>query len=166
MASVYLILGSNLGNRLHFLQQAKQQLTEKAGRIISQSSLYETEPWGFNHDNQFINQVIILQTQLLPADLLTEIKNIEKLLGREKGKERYTARTIDIDILFYDNLIVNTPQLTIPHAEIPNRRFVLEPLCEIDGEFFHPCFKKPIKELLSECSDSNIVIKLLPYQEN
>jgi 2-amino-4-hydroxy-6-hydroxymethyldihydropteridine diphosphokinase len=159
MSTVFLILGSNLGNRSLLLEEAKNKLIVMVGSIIRQSSVYETEPWGFNHHNLFLNQVVIVKTELEPLSLLNEIKNIEKDMGRIKGKERYAARVIDIDILFYDYMVLSIPQLTIPHLEIPNRRFVLEPLAELDAYFIHPGLASTIKELLEKCLDNGIVKK-------
>ncbi len=157
MATVFLILGGNLGDRYAFMNAAKKSLIENAGNILSQSSVYETEPWGFEHENQFLNQVIFLETFLEPLALLKEIKKIEKNLGRIKSKERYSARVIDIDILFYDRLIITSPKLTIPHPEIPNRRFVLEPLAELDADFVHPVSGLSVRVILENCLDKGIV---------
>lgn len=160
MATVFLILGGNLGDRTAYLNSAKKNIIENAGNISRQSSVYETEPWGFEHENQFLNQVISLETILEPLILLEKIKNIEKNLGRIKSKERYTARVIDIDILFYDQLIIASPGLTIPHPEIPNRRFVLEPLVELAAEFVHPLLGLSVRKMLENCPDRGIVKKL------
>ncbi len=160
MATVFLILGGNLGDRYAFMNVAKKSLSENAGNILSQSSVYETEPWGFEHENQFLNQVISLETFLEPLALLKKIKNLEKNLGRIKSKERYSARVIDIDILFYDRLIITSSTLTIPHPEIPNRRFVLEPLAELDADFVHPVLGLSIRTILENCLDKGQVKRL------
>lgn len=160
MATVFLILGSNLGDRIAYLDSAKKSIIENAGDISRQSSFYETEPWGFEHENQFLNQVISLETILEPLTLLKKIKIIEKNLGRIKSKERYSARVIDIDILFYDHLIIASPKLTVPHPEIPNRRFVLEPLAELDADFVHPVSGMSVRAMLENCLDTGIVKRL------
>lgn len=160
MATVFLILGGNLGDRIAYLDFAKKSIIENAGNILSQSSVYETEPWGFEHENQFLNQVISLETILEPLTLLKKIKIIEKNLGRIKSKERYSARVIDIDILFYDRLIINSLTLTIPHPEIPNRRFVLEPLAELDADFVHPVLGLSVRTMLENCLDTGQVKRL------
>ncbi|HEY4786324.1 MAG TPA: 2-amino-4-hydroxy-6-hydroxymethyldihydropteridine diphosphokinase [Bacteroidales bacterium] len=151
--SVILILGSNLGDRFKYLQEARLHIDETIGSPIIISSIYETEPWGFTHENLFLNQVIQVNTALGPFEVLDKIQKIETKLGRERGNERYTARTIDIDILFYDDLIINTPKLTIPHIEMSGRRFVLEPLAEIVPMMVHPVYLKTVRELLTECED-------------
>ena len=153
MSLVYLILGGNLGDRLEYLAQAKKELGSTIGVITKQSSLYETEPWGFVHENLFLNQVILIETTVEPMILLTEIKKIETSLGRIKGKERYSARFIDIDILFYDQLILNSSDLVIPHTEIEKRRFVLEPLTEISPSLEHPVLIMTCEKLLALCND-------------
>ncbi len=153
MARVYLILGSNLGNRLWYIEEAKIRLLQSTV-IIQQSLIYETEPWGYNDSNYFLNQVIIIETDLSPSELLENIKYIETSLGRTNTVIRYSSRIIDIDILFYDMLIINTPELIIPHPEIANRRFVLEPLKEINPLFVHPELLKNIAELHDTCKDN------------
>ncbi len=153
MAHAYLILGSNLGDRMQYFVHAKNHLMRSVGNIMQQSSIYETEPWGFKDRNLFLNQVLLIDTELNPMALLTEIKNIETSLGRIKSNERYKARSIDIDILFYDNLVIKTSELAIPHPEIANRRFVLEPLAEINPLFKHPVLLKTCAGLLADCKD-------------
>ena len=153
MAQVYLILGSNLGDRLSFFAKAKELLQASSGTITKQSSLYETEPWGFVHENSFLNQVILFETTLEPIQLLGEIKTIESMLGRKNGPERYNARCIDIDILFYDDLVLNSPELVIPHREMTKRRFVMEPLAEISPKQVHPLYKQDCENLLLLCED-------------
>ena len=162
MATAYLILGSNIGDRQACIESAKRLISADAGAILSFSDMYETEPWGFVHENLFLNQVIAVETNLNPFELLAALKKIEISLGRIRHKERYTARTIDIDILFYDDVVISTPELTIPHAEIANRRFVLEPLAELAPEFIHPLLKMAVKELLAGCDDECGVRKYQP----
>lgn len=153
MNIVYLILGSNLGNRQQFIVDAKRQIAHEGCAIMRCSALYQTEPWGFDHDNQFLNQVVEVRTSLDPLALLAVCQKIEMALGRVRGNARYAGRTIDIDILFYDEAILNTSALTIPHPEIANRRFVLVPLAEITPALLHPVLHKTILELLKECED-------------
>ena len=153
MACVILILGSNLGNRHRYLEDARRLVESYIGIVNQNSSIYETEPWGFIDENLFLNQVMEIDTILDPLGVLNEIKKIELQLGRIRANERYGARTIDIDILFYNDLIINTPELIIPHPEMIKRRFVLEPLSEIVAPRIHPVYSKSIENLLSECQD-------------
>jgi len=140
--------------------QAKNKLINLTGTIDKQSSVYETEPWGFVHPNKFLNQVICMHTILEPRNLLVEIKKIEVSLGRTKSDKRYGERCIDIDILFYDNLVMQTVDLVIPHPEIPNRRFVLEPLTEIKPSLIHPVYKMTAEQLLAACTDTGEVTRI------
>jgi 2-amino-4-hydroxy-6-hydroxymethyldihydropteridine diphosphokinase len=160
MNITYIILGSNLGDRLANLQKAKEML-ETTGVILLNSTVYDTEPWGFVHKNSFFNQVITLQTNLTPFDLLKRIQEIELSLGRIREGVGYIARTIDIDILFYEDIIINTPELRIPHPAISERRFVLTPLCEIAPDLKHPESNKTIRQLLEECEDNLTVSRYL-----
>ena len=150
---IYLGLGSNLGNREENLQTAQLFITEKFGTIISLSSVYETAAWGLTKQNAFLNQVICIETKFSPIQVLLIILEIEKSMGRIR-EQKWGARVIDIDILYYANKIVLLPDLEIPHPFIQERRFVLVPLCEIDGEFVHPKFKQTNDELLRKCQDS------------
>lgn len=155
-----LILGGNLGDRFRYMNEAKALIAAHMGTIKLTSSFYETEPWGFEHEQLFLNQAVLIETDLLPHALLEQIKAIELGLGRIRDKERYSARTIDIDILFYDNLIQDNAELIIPHPRIASRRFVLEPLAEIVPELIHPIYHKTVKQLLLECDDSCKVRRL------
>jgi len=152
MIHVYLLLGSNLGNRLKYLQQAAQFISEQTGLIVLQSVVYETQSWGNTQVPNYLNQVILLQTDLLPHVLLHKLLLIELLLGRER-LEKWGARTIDIDILFYGNEIINDADLVVPHPQLHNRRFTLEPLAEIAPALVHPVFNKTINVLKTELHD-------------
>jgi 2-amino-4-hydroxy-6-hydroxymethyldihydropteridine diphosphokinase len=140
---IYLGLGSNLGNKEENLKKALDLLSQKIGDIIAVSSFYTSEPQGFISENSFLNAVVSMHTKLLPFALLDETRKIEKQLGRkQKTQTTYTDRIIDIDILFYDDLILNTPELTIPHPHIAEREFVFVPLSEIASELVSQKFGK------------------------
>jgi len=160
MNRLFLLLGGNLGNKSVIFKEAHNTLQIKLGKIIKKSSIYETEPWGFKAKDNFWNQALIIETSLPPKEILKITKETETELGRIRGEKRYTSRTIDIDILFFGNMIINEPNLEIPHPRIINRRFVLVPLSEIAPYLIHPVFKKTINELLEECSDTLKVKKL------
>ena len=135
----FLSLGTNLGNKQENLQIAIQHIAKKVGKVIAQSSVIETEPWGFVSENTFLNMVIKVETSLSPLTILKEAQKIEKLMGRvEKTNNVYQDRIIDIDIILYDNVILDTPELKLPHPLFHQRDFVLKPLCEIAPEFIHP----------------------------
>ena len=161
MPEVYLILGSNIGDRKKYLEQAISMINEAIGKIQSKSSLYETAPWGFDDKNNFLNLVIKVETSLQPENLLKEILQIEKIIGRIRTKEKYSSRVIDIDILFYDKKIIHSENLVIPHPLMHERKFVLIPLAEIAGQFIHPVFNKTIQTLLNECKDELNVEKVV-----
>ena len=155
-STVYISIGSNIGNREDYLSRAKLALENTVGSILKTSSIYETEAWGKTDQNNFLNQVLMLQTALEPGNLLEKLQNIENELGRER-LDKWGPRTLDLDILFYDRIFLNSKNLTIPHPQIVNRRFVLEPLNEIAQEFIHPVENQSIAFLLKECGDSSIV---------
>ena len=152
MAIVFLSLGSNLGDRLGYVQQAASILgTTNNIQIVSSSSFYETEPWQMDTPNWFINAIVQISTTLSPEELLIVINRIESQLGRERsGKREYSDRTIDIDIIFYDDKIINTEKLTIPHRFFHKRASLLVPMLEIAQDFVHPLFKKTVSELYDE----------------
>ncbi len=149
MATVYLLLGSNLGDRANNIENALEELNKIGIIILKKSSLYETKPWGYTEQPDFLNLAIECSTNLTPFDLLREIKKIEIKLGRE-NTIKYGPRIIDIDIILYDNLILKSDTLTIPHPLMHKREFVLKPLCEIAPYLIHPEFKVSLKELLNQ----------------
>jgi len=157
--TVYLSLGSNSSDRKKYLTKAKVLLEEKIGNLQLESSVYETNSWGYD-DKNYLNQVISIQTSCLPFDILAKTQLIEKLLGRknksyidEKGKIIYSSRTIDIDILFYDDDIIKSENLTVPHPNLHLRNFVLVPLNEISPKLVHPILNKEVDSLLKSCED-------------
>lgn len=152
MTNVVLLLGSNLGNRLEILSRAIDLLKELVGEITRISSVYESAAWGNLNQSSFLNQVLELQTELLPEQILQQTQAIEKKLGRQK-REHWGPREIDIDLLFYGNLIQTNPALTLPHPQLHLRRFTLLPLVEILPDLQHPVLRKPITEILEICPD-------------
>lgn len=152
---VYLALGSNLGNRLSNLKNAVSNLPPQM-EVKKKSLVYETPPWGHTDQPHFLNQVVMVHTYMEPEDLLGHIKRLETVLGREPTFEN-GPRVIDIDILFYDDVIIDSPPLVIPHPRLHQRGFVLVPLNEIDPEFVHPVLGKSISDLLLNVERLNIV---------
>ena len=154
MQKIYLALGSNIGdpaaNLLAAIEAIKPEvITTKC------SSIYETPPWGFHDQPQFLNQVVEAETALPPAELLDHLKRTEKLLGREKTFKN-GPRIIDLDIIFYNEEVINTPPLVIPHPHMAERAFVLLPLADIAPHFQHPILKESVSELLSKVDQSGI----------
>ena len=157
MAKVYFLIGGNIGDREQVLHSTIKAIDKKIGHVLNVSSIYETEPWGFVHEQSFLNQVVLVETNLLPEDVLNQAQEIEKSLGRIRKKNRYSERTIDIDILFYDDLIIETDRLEVPHPRMGERMFALAPLAEIAGELLHPIFGKTIQEIKDNCTDTSEV---------
>jgi len=159
MNKVYLLTGGNIGNRLDNLRIARLLLGQYCGKIIQQSSLYQTVAWGFKDQPDFYNQVLCITTGLQPEILMNTLLMIEERMGRRR-EIKMGPRTIDLDILFFNDEIINKPNLIIPHERLHERRFVLVPLSEIAPEFIHPVFNKPVLELLKECTDELNVNKI------
>ncbi len=151
MNEVYLLLGSNEGNRMQWMQRAIDMLATH-GSIARQSSVYETAAWGIEDQPGFLNMVILLQTTYTPTRLLTEIHIIEQALGRQR-EVKWGPRTLDIDILLYNNEQVELPGLLIPHPFLHLRRFTLVPLAELIPSQIHPSLNRTITELLQDCPD-------------
>lgn len=158
--NVYLGLGSNMGDRAANLTKAIALINRNVGKIVKQSHVYETEPWGNPHQDMFLNQVLMLNTSLEPREMLDVLNKIERELGRER-KEKWGPRPIDIDILFYGKRLIRDKGLEIPHPELHKRSFVLVPLMEIAPELEHPVLKKAIDELYMECDDPTEVVMLM-----
>jgi 2-amino-4-hydroxy-6-hydroxymethyldihydropteridine diphosphokinase len=156
---IYLGIGSNLEDREGNLAEAVDRIGLIIGDVIKTSSVYETEPWGFTADIEFLNMVVEVETRLNPQDLLEQTSKIETRLGRirEEDEGQYSSRIIDIDILLYEDVIVNDVNLKIPHPLMHERKFVLVPLNEIAPDAVHPVFLKTISELLAVCSDTGEV---------
>ncbi|WP_020594991.1 2-amino-4-hydroxy-6-hydroxymethyldihydropteridine diphosphokinase [Spirosoma panaciterrae] len=154
--TAYLLLGANLGDRINTLHRALDLIAERVGTVVQKSAMYETAPWGVTDQPTYLNQVLAIDTALQPEELLNQTQAIEHELGRVR-LERWGARLIDIDILFYDQLILKTPRLTIPHPYLHQRRFTLVPLAEITPNLVHPILHKTTLELLAACTDTSEV---------
>ncbi|KEI91195.1 2-amino-4-hydroxy-6-hydroxymethyldihydropteridine diphosphokinase [Clostridium botulinum] len=146
MNTAYVAFGSNMGEKENYIKRALGKIEERGMKIIKVSSIYETEPYGVLDQDSFLNGVVKIETNLTPEDLIGELLNIEKQLDRVRER-RWGPRTIDLDIIFYDDLIINEKDLVIPHKDMENREFVLKPLCDIDENFIHPVLKKSVREL-------------------
>lgn len=159
MNTTYLLLGSNLDDRQGMIRKAVERINDRIGPVTGSSSVYESEPWGFESECSFLNQVVKVDTGLSPHELLEAILNIESKLGRKRDSrvERYSSRSIDIDILFYNEDIISENNLNIPHPRIPERMFTLLPLCELNPSMVHPVYQRTVKELMALCSDRNEV---------
>jgi 2-amino-4-hydroxy-6-hydroxymethyldihydropteridine diphosphokinase len=152
----HLILGSNLGDRLQQLAAAKKLLSDQAGSLEGESNIYETQPWGYDDQPWFLNQVVALRSSLSPDELITLLKSIEKQLGRQPG-EKWHARHIDIDILLCGAKVIHHPSVTIPHPFLQDRNFVLIPLMDLVPHLKHPVLHKTIEELYLESRDTGEV---------
>jgi len=159
MKRIFLLLGGNLGDRQHYLAEAIRLIGSEIAPVVQKSSVYETQSWGKTDAPDYLNQVVFLESDIPARELLKQVLGIELQLGR-KREEKWGARTIDIDILFYGTEIVQEEGLQIPHPELHNRRFTLEPLAEIAPDLFHPVLNKPILSIKNELKDSLIVKKL------
>ncbi len=155
MNFVFLGIGSNLGERDNNLTRALASVEKSIGDIMRSSSVYETDPWGFVSGDKFLNMVIEVKTNLIPSRLLAAVQQIEDEMGRKRTGTRYISRVMDIDILFFNNLVLNEPGLVIPHPLMADRKFVLVPLCEIAPEYIHPDLNITISDLLNSCNDTS-----------
>ncbi len=150
MSTVCISIGTNIGNKRGNLIKAAALMAERVGDVTALSSFYETEPWGFTSDNAFLNAALVLETPLSPQDLLDTTRQIEIEMGRlQKTDGQYHDRLIDIDLLFYDDLILQTPHLTLPHPLMHERLFVMQPLAEIVPNRLHPLLGQTVRELYS-----------------
>ena len=145
-----LLLGSNLGDRNALLAQAQAQIEQNCGHLIKVSKIYETAPWGFKADTPFLNQALLINTTLPPEELITRCLEIETLMGRMRipDKQPYSSRTIDIDILFYEETVCQSPHLTLPHPLLPARLFALQPMAEVAPEWVHPVLGLTADEMI------------------
>ncbi len=153
MNTVYLLTGGNVGNRPQYLQESARLIETSCGKITNRSSVYETAAWGKTDQAAFLNQALELATSMKVENLMKELLYIEKAEGRTRA-EKYGPRTIDIDILFFNDDIHSTPLVTIPHPQLAFRRFVLQPMNQLAPSYIHPVLKKSIAQLLNECPDT------------
>lgn len=159
MKQAFILLGSNLGNRVRYLAMARSLLNVQVGQIERVSQLYQTEPWGIENQPEFINQALALQTELTPLQLLEAVLSVEQQIGRERV-QKWGQRIIDIDILFYGPEKINLTNLTIPHPFFHLRNFAMVPMAEIAPAFIHPVYGKTVFQLLRESPDE---LKAFPY---
>jgi 2-amino-4-hydroxy-6-hydroxymethyldihydropteridine diphosphokinase len=162
MKKVFLGIGSNLGDRESNLNVTLERIEKNIGPVLKSSSVYETEPWGFESDNKFLNMVVIAETKLTPSGVLGAILMIETFLGRTRAGKQYSSRIIDIDILLYEDAVLDEVSLKIPHPLMHERRFVMVPLCELEPEMVHPTLGKTFKSLLESCKDKSNFRKYKP----
>ena len=163
MSPLYLLIGGNQGNRQQIINNATNLIQQRIGFVAVSSHIYETEPWGDFQDpntQPFLNIALLVHTNLTPLQALSSALLIEKELGRQRiglpsssELRTYSSRPIDIDLIFFGNLVINTPTLTLPHPRMHLRRFVLKTLCDIAPDYIHPLFNKTLNTLLSECTD-------------
>jgi len=160
MNTIILGLGGNLGNVESTFIKAKKIIEQKVGKITHQSFIYQTQAWGETNQNDFLNQAIVLESELNPFQVLDSCLDIEKKLGRDRiNGVKWKERVIDIDILFFNDEIIDTPYLKIPHPYLSQRNFVLIPLLDIIPNYIHPKLKKSIKNIKKECKDNMQIIK-------
>jgi 2-amino-4-hydroxy-6-hydroxymethyldihydropteridine diphosphokinase len=152
MNGIYIIIGGNLGDRLALIEDCKHKIEKEIGIISRSSSIYESASWGETDNPNYLNQVLYIESNFSAKEVLEKALEIEKELGRTRDK-KWESRLIDIDILFFNEEIIDEKNLKIPHPHLQNRKFVLVPLNEIANEFIHPLFKKNMIVLLDECKD-------------
>lgn len=160
MNKVFLGIGGNIGDKRKNFIRVSELIEVKLGKILQASSVYETPPWGFHSKDVFWNQVLVIETKLEAEELLWRIREIEADFGRKRGNERYSSREMDIDILYFNDDFMETPELIIPHPRIPERRFVLVPLVEIAPKMKHPLRRLTHMEMLEICRDESVIKKV------
>lgn len=165
MYKVFLGIGGNIGNKQFNFIKVAHLIKARLGEIIKTSSIYETPPWGFVSEDHFWNQVLLIETELEPEKLLEEIQEIECEFGRKRTIGKYTSREMDVDILYFEDIYIENENLIIPHPRIPNRKFVLVPLVEIAPDFKHPLFRLTNLQLLENCKDESVIIKINPEED-
>jgi 2-amino-4-hydroxy-6-hydroxymethyldihydropteridine diphosphokinase len=162
MEQAYVLFGSNMGDKDAIFAQACLLINNRCGCVVRVSAAYESEPWGFKAEEWFLNRVIVVETELAPDELLRQLLDIERELGRIRHPEvkGYTSRTADLDLLYYGSRIIHTDTLTVPHPRLHLRKFALVPLCEVAPTLVHPVFEMSQEELLQHCPDDSVVRKL------
>lgn len=159
MHQVFLLTGSNVGNSSANLQTAARFISDEVGEVIHASSIYKTAPWGNTNQQDFLNQVLWVETDKNPREVLELVLAIELKMGRVR-EQKWAPRTIDIDILFFDDLLIQEPDLQVPHPLLHLRKFTLQPLLEIAPTLLHPLLKQTITDLVATCPDDSLVEKL------
>jgi len=161
MATAGLIIGSNLNDRLEYMNKAIKSLEGRVGRLVAKSSIYVSPPWGYESTNEYYNQVLLFETRLKPERLLGYCLRIEELLGRVRSEDgKYADRTIDIDILYVDDEVINEEELILPHPRMHLRKFCLLPLYEVNPDWIHPLLKKDMIDLIENCNDETEISRL------
>jgi len=158
--TIHLCIGGNLGEREANLEEARMFIEFNFGDIVSVSPIYESDAWQMENAPPFLNQIVIISSELSNKELLEEIAELDEFYERERGKEGYQSREMDIDVLFIDEEIIDTPEFTVPHPRLHLRKFVLAPLNDLSPELMHPVLKKSVATLLKECEDTNAIKKL------
>ena len=161
MEEIILLLGSNKGDRLSYLSQAVQKISSISKSPIVTSSIYGCEPWGFETEIWFLNITVLLSSDKRPEELIKEVLDIERELGRVRNPDSngYESREIDIDIIFYGSRVIDTAELSAPHPRMHLRKFVLTPVCEICPDFIHPLLEERVADILELCEDNSVVVK-------
>ena len=152
MTRCYILFGSNQGDKEALLEQSCALINNRCGTVVERSSAYLTEPWGFEAEEWFLNELLVVDTEMEPDDLMDALLEIEKELGRVRipGYQGYTSRTCDLDILYYGDQVIHTDKVDVPHPRLHLRRFALEPLCEVIPDFQHPVFHLSQTQLLEK----------------
>ena len=162
MIRCYLLFGSNQGDQASLLERACIRIQNSCGMLVERSSAYLSEPWGFDAEEWFMNELLVVETELEPDELMDKLMEIETELGRVRHPETkgYCSRTVDLDILYYGDQVIRTEKVTAPHPRLHLRKFALMPLCEIIPDFLHPVFNLSQQELLDRCPDTSTIQQL------